>query len=74
MKNIPFVLILVFLTGFLRIAAQTSVELDKAVRASKSVFLVAYNGSSADADKAFALAEETRKSYKGSSVVVKRIL
>ena len=37
----------------------------------KPVFLVAYNGSSADADKAFALAEETKKSFKGSSMVIK---
>ena len=71
MKKIPFVLILIFLAGLGRVAAQTSVELDKAARALKPVFLVAYNGKSADANKAFALAEETKKSYKSSSVVVK---
>lgn len=71
MKKISFVLILTLLAGFMRVSAQTSVELDKAAKAMKPVFLVAYNGSSEDADKAFALAEETRKSYKGNASVVK---
>lgn len=71
MKKISFVLILMLLAGFFKVAAQTSLELDKAVKSVKPVFLVAYSGTSADANKAFELAEETKKSYKSSSVVVK---
>lgn len=71
MKKISFVLILLLLAGVLKVASQTTAELDKAAKSLKPVFLVAYSGSSAAADKAFALAEETRKSLKGSSVVVK---
>lgn len=72
MKKIQTILILLlFLAGVTRGSAQASTEIDKATKAGKTVFLVAYDGGSADANKSFAVAEETKKSFKGSSVVVK---
>jgi hypothetical protein len=72
MKKFQSILILLlFLAGVTRVSAQASTELDKASKSGKTVFLVAYAGGSADANKAFAVAEETKKSCKGSSVVVK---
>jgi len=72
MKKIqPFLILLLFLAGMTRVSAQASTEIDKVTKAGKTVFLVAYAGSSADATKAFAVAEETKKSFKGSSEVVK---
>jgi len=72
MKKIqPILILLLFLAGMTRVIAQTSTAIDKATKAGKTVFLVAYAGSSADATKAFSVAEETKKSYKGSSEVVK---
>ncbi len=72
MKKIQSILILLLLlAGMTRVSAQTSTEIDKASKAGKTVFLVAYAGGSADANKAFAVAEETKKSCTGSSVVVK---
>jgi hypothetical protein len=72
MKKIQSILfLLLLLAGMTRVSAQTSTEIDKATKSGKSVFLVAYAGSSADANKAFAVAEETKKSFTGSSLVIK---
>jgi hypothetical protein len=72
MKKIQTILILLlFITGMIHVNGQTAVEIEKAGKACKPVFLVAYNGNGADADKAFSIADEARKSFKGSSVVIK---
>jgi len=72
MKKIQNILILILLfTGLIRLNAQTTTEIEKASKACKPVFLVAYNASGTDADKAFSIANEAKKSLKASSVVVK---
>ena len=72
MKKLQTMLILfLFLTGMIHLNGQTSVEIEKAGKACKPVFLVAYNGNGAEADKAFTIADEARKFFKGSSVVIK---
>ena len=72
MKKIQTILILLlFVTGMIHVNGQTAVEIEKAGKACKPVFLVAFNGNSAEADKAFAIADEAKKTYKGSSVVIK---
>ncbi len=72
MKKIQTILILLlFATGMIHVYGQTSVEVEKAGKACKPVFLVAYNANGAEADKAFAIAGEAKKNYKGSSVVIK---
>lgn len=72
MKKIQNILILVMLfTGIIRVNAQTSAEIEKANKSCKTVFLVAYNAEGADANKAFSIADEAKKSLKTSSVVIK---
>ncbi len=72
MKKIQTILILLlFATGIIHVNGQTSAEVEKAAKACKPVFLVAYNANGAEADKAFAIAGEAKKNYKGSSVVIK---
>ena len=72
MKKIAATLILVFLiTGLNRSNAQTTSEIEKANKSCKPVFLVVYNINGAEADKAFAIANEAKNNYKGSSVVIK---
>jgi hypothetical protein len=72
MKKIHAILVLLlFITGMIHVNGQTSVEIEKAGKACKPVFLVAYNGNGADADKAFSIADEAKKSFKGSAVVIK---
>ena len=72
MKKIQTILILLlFATGIIHVNGQTSAEVEKAAKACKPVFLVAYNANGAEADKAFAMANEAKKNYKGSSVVIK---
>lgn len=62
---------MLFVTGMIHVNGQTSVEIEKAGKACKPVFLVAYNGNGAEADKAFTIADEAKKSFKGSAVVIK---
>ncbi len=72
MKKIQTILILLlFATGIIHVNGQTSAEVERAAKACKPVFLVAYNANGAEADKAFAIAGEAKKNYKGSSVVIK---
>ncbi len=72
MKKIQTILILLlFATGMIHVNGQTSAEVEKAAKACKPVFLVAYNADGAEADKAFAVAGEAKKNFKGSSVVIK---
>jgi hypothetical protein len=72
MKKIQAIMILVFLfTGFIRVMAQTATEIDNATKLGKTVFLVAYNTSGVDLDKALTVANEAKKSVKSSPMVVK---
>lgn len=71
MKKISLFLVLIVLTGFLKVTAQTSAELDKAAKSVKPVFLVVYNANGAEADKAWSVANEAKTALKSSSVVVK---
>jgi hypothetical protein len=72
MKKIQTILILFILnTGFIRLSAQTSAEIENANKSCKPVFLVVYNTNGADADKAFSIANEARKTLKASSLVIK---
>src|ERR1039457_7352247 len=72
MKKIQTITILFLLiTGLTRVNAQTATEIEKANKSCKPVFLVAYNASGADADKAIAIANTARKNLKASSVVIK---
>ena len=72
MEKIQSIMILLlFVTGMIHVNGQTAVEIEKAGKACKPVFLVAYNGSGADVDKAFSIADEAKKSFKGSAVVIK---
>jgi len=68
--QISFFLFLL-LTGLIRVSAQTSAEIEKAGKSSKPVFLVVYNTSNAETDKALSIANEAKKNLKTSSVVVK---
>lgn len=72
MKKIQTILILfILITGFIRLSAQTSAEIEKANKSCKPVFLVVYNTNGAEADKAFSIANEARKNLKASSLVIK---
>lgn len=71
MKKIQTILILFLLfTGFISVNAQTSAEIEKAGKSCKPVFLVAYNANGTEADKAFSIAGEAKKTLKASSVVI----
>jgi len=56
--------------GLIRVSAQTSVEIEKASKSCKPVFLVVYNSNSAETDKALSIANEAKKNLKSSSVVI----
>ncbi|MCX6281253.1 MAG: hypothetical protein NTU51_04765 [Bacteroidetes bacterium] len=72
MKRIQTMLVLFLLvTGLIRANAQTATEIESANKSCKVVFLVAYSTAGADADKAFAMANDAKKSLKSSSVIVK---
>ncbi len=72
MKKIQTILILLlFVTGMIKVNGQAPAEIEKASKACKPVFLVAYNANGADADKALTIANEAKKTLKGSSVVIK---
>ena len=72
MKTIQTILILLlFVTGMCNVNGQTPAEIEKAGKACKPVFLVAYNGNGAEADKAFSIASEAKTALKSSSVIVK---
>lgn len=72
MKKIQTSLILLLLvTAMLSVYGQTSVEIEKAAKSCKPVFLVVHNGNGTEADKALVIASEAKKTFKGSSVVVK---
>jgi hypothetical protein len=72
MKKLQTILTLLLLvTGVTCVSGQTSVEIEKAAKSCKPVFLVAYNADGADTDKAFAIANDAKKALKGSSVVIK---
>ena len=63
--------LLCIVAGIIQVNGQTNSEIEKAAKACKPVFLVACNVGGADTVKAMAMANEARKSYKGSSVVIK---
>jgi len=72
MKKIQSMMILfLFVTGMIDVNGQASAEIEKASKACKPVFLIAYNSNGAEADKAFSIANEAKKNFKGSSVVIK---
>ncbi|MCX6250913.1 MAG: hypothetical protein NTX61_09180 [Bacteroidetes bacterium] len=72
MKKIQTIIFLFLLfTGLVRVNAQTFAEIEKATKSGKAVFLVAYNATGADADKAFTIANDAKKGLKASSVVIK---
>jgi hypothetical protein len=72
MKKIQNILLLVLLfAGLIQVNAQTAAEIEKANKSGKAVFLVAYNVSGPDADKAISIANTAKKSLKTSSVVIK---
>jgi len=72
MKKIQTILfLLLFVTGMIHVNGQAAVEIEKAGKSCKPVFLVAFNGNGAEADKAFSIADEAKKSFKGSAVVIK---
>ena len=70
MKKIQLILLLL-VTGMIYVNGQTSAEIEKAGKACKPVFLVAYNANGAEADKAFAIASEAKTTLKSSSLVIK---
>ncbi len=72
MKKIQSLLILLlFVTGMIHVNGQASVEIEKANKACKPVFLVAYNANGAEAEKAFSVASEAKSTLKSSSVIIK---
>ena len=72
MKKILSIMILaILMTGLIRVNAQTATEIEKAGKSCKPVFLVAYNATGADADKAVTIANEAKKNLKAASVVIK---
>jgi len=72
MKKIFSIMILaILMTGLIRVNAQTATEIEKAGKSCKPVFLVAYNATGADADKAVTIANEAKKNLKAASVVIK---
>lgn len=72
MKKIQTILAMfVFFAGMIHAVGQTATEIEKAGKACKPVFLVAYNGNGSEANKAFTIADEAKKTFKGSSVVIK---
>jgi hypothetical protein len=72
MKKIQTILILLLLfTGLINANAQTANEIEKAGKACKPVFLVAYNANGVETNKAFAIADEAKKTFKGASVVIR---
>lgn len=64
-------ILFLFIAGMINVNGQTAVEIDKAGKACKPVFLVAYNATGADADKAFTIANEAKGSLKSASLVIK---
>jgi len=70
-KNHSILILLLFITGMINVNGQTSAEIEKAAKACKPVFLVAYNVNGAEADKAFSIANEAKTALKSSSVVIK---
>ncbi len=72
MKKVQTIVILfLFTAAVIHVKGQAIAEIEKAAKACKPVFLVAYNAKGADTDKAFAIADEAKKTYKGASVVIK---
>jgi hypothetical protein len=72
MKTIQNIMILFFLfAGLSRVNAQTTTEIEKATKSGKAIFLIAYNTSGADADKAISIANSAKKTIKASSAVIK---
>lgn len=72
MKKIQNILVLVlFFTGLIRVNAQTAAEIAKANKAGKAVFLIAYNATGADADKAISIANGATKNRTTTTAVVK---
>jgi len=72
MKKIqPVLILLLFITGMIHVDGQTSVEIEKAGKACKPVFLVVYKGISAENDKALAIANEAKSTLKTASLVIK---
>lgn len=72
MKKIQNILVLVLLfTGLIKVNAQTAAEIEKANKAGKAIFLIAYNVSGPDADKAISIANAAKKTLKASPAVIK---
>lgn len=63
--------LLMFSTGIVNVNGQAAVEIEKASKSIKPVFLVAYNAGGAETDKAFAIANEAKNTLKSSSLVIK---
>ena len=62
MNKIQMILILLLMiTGLIRVNAQAVAEIEKANKSCKAVFLVTYNTDGADADKAFSIANDAKK-------------
>jgi hypothetical protein len=70
-KHSSIMILFLFIAGMINVNGQTAVEIDKAGKACKPVFLVAYNATGADADKAFTIANEAKGSLKSASLVIK---
>ena len=71
MKKIESIMILLlFATGMISVSGQTSAEIEKAGKACKPVFLVVHNTKGSETDKAFAIANDAKKNFKGASVVI----
>lgn len=72
MKNLKVLSFLfLLLMGSFVVSAQSSVELDKASKSGKAVFLVAYSAPGAELDKAVSIASTARLKVPNSAVVVK---
>lgn len=72
MKKMQNVVVLVLLfSGLISANAQTSTEIANANKAGKAVFLIAYNATGPEADKAVSVANEARKSLTSTSTVLK---
>jgi hypothetical protein len=69
MKTILILLPLVIVGIFVK--AQTAVEIEKANKSGNEVFLVVYNASGTDTDKAITIANETNKSFASSAAIIK---
>ncbi|MCX6266103.1 MAG: hypothetical protein NTW16_01915 [Bacteroidetes bacterium] len=72
MKKIrSMMILLLFVTGMIHVNGQAPDEIEKAGKACKPVFLVVFNASGAETDKAVSIANEAKTALKSSSVIIK---